>query len=400
MISLPVRVGVGTVAVAATLVLALATFVVGPVRVSAEREAGAAAAREARLAAQIIQLGGAAPSGAQLVTAPRPRTGLLIGVASLGDGRFMQVDARSVGPVIAALNNGLRAVVGTGILAAVGWLLWTGTLQRRRIRLATATVRRLIRGDLTQQESPDRRGVMVCLNDEIEDLRVRLAQATCAQATVVGIVAHDLRSPLAAVSLATERIERAGSTAEIAAACSLIRHECDRLAEITDDLLVLSSEAANAIQSGGRRVPVGSLLLDVAERLRIAGGPHVSVTIAAAAAEGVTADDRLVRSLMNLAENAVRYTPEGGEVHLIAKPGAGGGIDLIVEDDGPGIDETFCSEPEAFAQGAGCAGRSGLGLVSAHRAARSCGARLLLARRSEGGTRAVVHVPRDLIEDC
>jgi two-component system, NtrC family, sensor kinase len=96
--------------------------------------------------------------------------------------------------------------------------------------------------------------------------------------------------------------------------------------------------------------------------------------------------------LTNLAVNAVRATPSGGRVTLVAATGDEGSVILTVDDDGPGIapdDVLRLLSPFATGEAAG----TGLGLAIVTELVALHGGDLALERRPEGGTRARVTLP-------
>jgi two-component system sensor histidine kinase BaeS len=102
--------------------------------------------------------------------------------------------------------------------------------------------------------------------------------------------------------------------------------------------------------------------------------------------------DRLLQALSNLVENALRVTPAGGTVRILAQPAR-----LAVEDDGPGL--SIAELPHAFERFylySRYAGRrpvgTGLGLAIVDGLARAMGGRVDVRSGSEG-TRFSIHLP-------
>jgi len=158
----------------------------------------------------------------------------------------------------------------------------------------------------------------------------------------VANVSHELMTPLAAIKAMAETIllrHRDDPSVGPRFAESIVQ-EADRMALLADDLLNLA-----AIESGQRALRPGivnlrALVDDVLDRLR-AGAEKKSVSLIAEVAEDSTvhADpDALTQILLNLVDNAVKYSHEGGEVVISAERGEDGVV-IRVADNGIGIPE-------------------------------------------------------------
>jgi signal transduction histidine kinase len=107
--------------------------------------------------------------------------------------------------------------------------------------------------------------------------------------------------------------------------------------------------------------------------------------------------DELHRLVINLLENALRHTPPGTEVQLSTRRTSDGLIELVVEDNGPGVPADLAATLfERFVRGAGDRGGSfGLGLAIVKAVANSHGGSVTLEPRADGhsGARFVVRLP-------
>jgi two-component system phosphate regulon sensor histidine kinase PhoR len=138
---------------------------------------------------------------------------------------------------------------------------------------------------------------------------------------------------------------------------------------------------------------VAASLAGAAERKRVAlqradqGAPTV-----------VSDADRLRQILENLVENAVKYTPAGGRIEITTRPAAGGGAEVVVSDDGPGIPaehlprifERFYRVDKARSRELG---GTGLGLSIVKHLAEGMGATVSVESQPGRGTRFTVTVP-------
>ena len=153
---------------------------------------------------------------------------------------------------------------------------------------------------------------------------------------------HELRTPLTALKSVGEVGVREGrDPAHYRDVIGSMLEEVDRLARLVDALLVLTRADTGRAVSGRESVDLGDLARDVAECLRALADDRkqdLTVETEEGAAVTVKGDRAALRSVvMNLIDNAVKYTPEGGHIHVAVRPGPDGTAFLEVSDDGPGI---------------------------------------------------------------
>lgn len=301
------RIAIATVAIVATLVVAVDTFVIGPAVDESAHAAATAAATEATLVAQLVRRGGA-PAGDAVVSTGRTRSEAAVGSAPIGDGRFVQVPLREQGALVEALWRGLLLVIGTGALAGAGWALWIGVVRARGLGSVCRALREMGGAD-SAAGIPAETVSIEHLARVVDRLRATLAQQVLSQAELVGIMAHDLRSPLTGICLAGDWLERSQNSSERARARGQIQRECDRLAVIADDVLQLCRDAHSNTTQTQHGVAADQLLLDVVDRLRSAGSASKQVHVTSALSTAVRVDSSIARAVANLAENAARHAP-------------------------------------------------------------------------------------------
>jgi two-component system sensor histidine kinase TctE len=179
------------------------------------------------------------------------------------------------------------------------------------------------------------------LASRINELLARLGSAIRAQKRFVTDAAHQLRTPLAAVTLQVERAERAPDMATQREALRALHRSVERAGRMARQLLSLARTDPEAIHTvelksvdlvtlarrvGEEWVPQ-ALKRDIDFGLIVPGGPVI-----------ITGDERLLgEALSNLIDNSLRYTGAHGRVSVIVE------MDpqptLSVQDDGPGIPE-------------------------------------------------------------
>lgn len=224
---------------------------------------------------------------------------------------------------------------------------------------------------------------------ELNLLFARVRQAFDAQKSFVADAAHELRSPLAALKLQVQGLQRASDDGTRGLAVARLHAGIDRATRLVEQLLVLARHQASA--AGGQRpqpVALSELVKQaVADIAGVAQSRRIDIGVSRAD-EGVflghpDAARILVR---NLLDNAVKYTPEGGTVDVEVQRSSDAWL-LEVQDSGPGIDEVDRERVlDRFYRVAGSqATGSGLGLAIVKSIADLHGAALTLERSARLG---------------
>ncbi len=221
----------------------------------------------------------------------------------------------------------------------------------------------------------------------------------------VANVSHELRTPIGAVVLLGETILAAEDTAVTTRLAERIVKEAERLERIVDDLLdlsVIEAEEAPAREP----VPVGEIVSEAVEHVRavaeVAGTP---IEVVGAPPDLALEGDRrqLVGALVNLLENAVKYSERGSRVEVRAARGDGCAT-IAVSDRGIGIPsrhlerifERFYRVDRARSRDSG---GTGLGLSIVRHVARAHGGDVSVeSREGEGSTFCLVLPAYDLDE--
>ena len=292
----------------------------------------------------------------------------------------------------------LRAVLPVALLAPVLMLIvwWVvgralGPIERARRQVAARRP-----DDLSPLPTADLPAELRPLVDEMNGLFSRLAAAWAALADFTADAAHELRSPLAALRLQVQGLQRADSPAARQLATQRLLAGIDRATRLVEQLLALARQEGAARDAP--RTPVDLVALAHAaaddarpEALRRA----VALALDAPAPAMVQGQpEALAVLLRNLLDNALRHTPEGGQVRVQVVPAAqGAGPVLAVDDSGPGIAPEDRDRVLArFYRVPGTPGHgSGLGLAIVAAVAERHGARLHIdASAALGGARIAV----------
>lgn len=289
--------------------------------------------------------------------------------------------------------------LGAAVVALLLGILLARTLTRPLHELTAAT-QAVAAGDLGRQVQVRSRDELGTLAASFNRMSADLSRARDARRQMTADIAHELRTPLSVILGHAEALED-GVLPAAPETFHLIHDEAQRLNRLVDDLRTLSLAEAGELALVRRAAAPGELL----ERAAAAFGPRArqkDVALETEIAPGlpaVSADpDRLAQVLGNLLDNALRYTPEGGRITLVAAP-APGGVRLTVRDTGPGVaPEDLPHVFDRFYRGDKARGHaeggSGLGLAIAKSLVEAHGGRITASGERGRGTEFVIDLPR------
>ncbi len=247
----------------------------------------------------------------------------------------------------------------------------------------------------------DELGTLALSFNELLD---RLEKSFEQQRRFVADASHELRTPVAILQGETEvTLSRpARSAEEYRETLSILRDESQRLAHIIEDLFTLTRADAGQYPLQIRELYLDELTADVLRRTRslaISNGISLSSTIQPELP--VQADEDLLRRmLLNLLDNAIKYTPAGGKVLVECCREANDYV-LRVIDTGAGIPaelqsrifERFFRADKARSRSEGDTGGAGLGLSIARWIAEAHHGRLELTRSDASGSTFTAYLP-------
>lgn len=157
----------------------------------------------------------------------------------------------------------------------------------------------------------------------------------------VANVSHELRTPLTVLSGFLETVrELKLDPSKRTEYFTLMSDQSRRMQRIVEDLLTLSA-LETAPRPSDERVSIGALLAKIkADADALSGGRHRITLATQGDFDLLGVESELASAFGNLVSNAIRYTPEGGEVRLIWSASAGG-AEFAVEDTGIGIEKEY-----------------------------------------------------------
>ncbi len=202
---------------------------------------------------------------------------------------------------------------------------------------------------------------------------------------------HELRTPLTVVRSSVEHLRRNADAPlrEQAEALDDIDAEVTHLTGLVDDLLLLARSDSGALSMTPMPTDLGDVAAQATSGLSKAAETRGVRLVVDPAPAIVRGDAARIRQLVTiLVDNAIRFSPSGGEVRVLVRA-ASGQAELEVEDDGPGMREA--DMPHVFdrfwrAPGAPSGG-TGLGLAIARSIVEAHGGRIMVSNGSGGGAR-------------
>lgn len=324
-------------------------------------------------------------------------------------GRDVKVRLQMVHLLTGAL---LWAAIGAVLLGVLGALAVRSLLRRALARVSN-TAAAISAGDLSRRISVGRRGDEIDqMAETINDMLDRIARLMDGVREVSNAIAHDLRTPIARARARLEDAARpapGGAPADpvvLQAAIERAVGDLDGVTSVFQALLRISEIEAGARRSAFAPVALSGLLEDLVELYAAAAEERGQTLIAdvppaTEAAMTLWGDRHLIQqAVANLLDNALKFSPEGGQVRVSVEIGAQE-IAVVVTDQGPGIPTTERARAiQRFYRGEGSRSTpgSGLGLTLVQAVAALHGGGLRLEGAEPGlhtvGLRAVLALSR------
>ena len=229
------------------------------------------------------------------------------------------------------------------------------------------------------------------LHDSFERLRRFTADAS-----------HELRTPLTAMrSVGEVALQGRPDADRCREVIGSMLEEVQRLTHLVDSLLVLTRADSSAIRAEREVVELSSFAGNVADSLRVlAEEKRQALEVEAGSRVEAACDPALLRlGLMNLLDNAIKYTPPGGAIQVRARANGSGESHIEVQDTGPGIAPAHRERIfERFYRGEAGGNRNspgaGLGLAIARWAVAANGGRIELESEEAKGSLFRIVLPR------
>ncbi|NLL51575.1 MAG: cell wall metabolism sensor histidine kinase WalK [Peptococcaceae bacterium] len=216
-------------------------------------------------------------------------------------------------------NRLLATAIGSGILALLISLLLARIITVP-IRNLTQAAKRMAAGDYGHQVRVKNHDELGILADSFNEMSEKVKQEDIIRRQFIANASHELKSPVAALKVLVESllIKYPESKEEAQEFLRDIDGQLDRMSRLVNDLLLLSKIERNKASFKLETVHISQLLAEVKESLRpLAAYKNIEIIIEAQEQLTWPADrDMLYRSVYNLADNAIKYSPENKEVRI------------------------------------------------------------------------------------
>jgi signal transduction histidine kinase len=303
---------------------------------------------------------------------------------------------RTLRTLVIALAIGSSATVG--LASAIG--IWTSRRLMRPLQRITDATTQIASGDLGTRVAPEHDRDLEPLVNSFNGMADAVQARIQREERFASDVSHELRSPITALSAAAEVLD--GRREEVPErtrkAIDVVTTQVRRFDRMVLDLLELSRIDAGAADTHVESAELVGLCRRIARRF---GLNELPVDVAPAAPVTVSTDRvRFERILGNLLDNATNHA--GGPTRIAIEAAPGPFVDIVVEDAGPGVDESERTRIfERFARGGVSLHRvgTGLGLALVAEHVHALGGEVWVEDRPAGGSRFVVRLPRGFTDD-
>ncbi len=303
------------------------------------------------------------------------------------DQQFRQASVRALG-VAALVAIAFASIAGLGYANRLV----------RPIETITVTAQALRRGEREARTGFDGDDEISVLGRTLDEMADAIEADRELERRLTADVAHELRTPLQAIQATVEAMQDGVLPAD-AERLGTVRNETVRLGRLADAILELTRMERGSLPFDLRRIDLATpvrTVVDAHEALFEAAGLTLSVNLASGLM--VKGDsDRLQQAVGNLLSNAARYTAAGGRVDVVVYAK---GTDAVVKVSDSGIGVAESDLPHLFSRfwraddaRATSTGGLGIGLAVTKEIVERHQGRIIVERRSEGGSRFSIAVP-------
>ena len=314
---------------------------------------------------------------------------------------MVEIDSEQAALLTSIQNNAVRTSVITVLVSLVLYIVF-GMIIIRKNESLLQSIRRVQEGDYEHRVEVKGKDEFAVLANEFNALTDRLQQTEQIRRQFVSDASHELRTPLAAMRLLSDSILQNDMDQDtVREFVQDISGEADRLTRMTSKLLNLTAlDSRQFTPTETEPVNLGECCKK-AVRMLSPYAKEMGAEIEQSSEDNccvMAREDDIFQLVLNLAENGVKYSQQGGQVRLIAYSQGSTAV-LIVEDNGVGIPEDelelifqrFYRVDKARSREAG---GTGLGLAIVRETAETFGGTVTAANRPQGGARFTVQFPR------
>ena len=298
----------------------------------------------------------------------------------------------------------LSTLMALAVSACVGW--WLSRRITRPVQQLTTAAAGVAEGRFDQAVPVHSRDELGRLGQTFNDMTARLQAARQMQVDLVADISHELRTPLTSIKGMIETL-RAGAVNDLEVRdrfLETVEAETDRLIRLVNDLLVLSRADSAALNLSRKPTDLGRLAQAAADRLAEQAQAcelTLQVKIDPETPPAWADADRIEQVLLNLLDNAIKYSRPGGSITLrvSATPDRHALVQVIDEGVGipaaelPRLGQRFYRADKARSRPQGAQGGHGLGLAIAQSLIHAHGSELWLESEEGAGTTASFTLP-------
>ena len=263
----------------------------------------------------------------------------------------------------------------------------------------TAATHAVSQGNLALQVPVRSRDEMGKLAESFNRMSAELARSLNARRQMTADIAHELRTPLSLILGHAEGVHD-GVLPPSIENFEIIREEAARLEHLVDDLRTLSLADAGELRIEPQNISPFKLAQDVITRYQyLANQRNITLTLDAAPSLPELSLDpvRITQVFSNILDNALRHTPEGGQIKIAIRL-VNDGVQFSVQDSGPGVSESelprlFDRFYRADSSRTRAAGGSGLGLAIVKSIIEAHGGKIWAESEPDQGLRVSILLP-------
>ena len=288
------------------------------------------------------------------------------------------------------IRFGLIALFSLSAMAAIGYLAANRIF--RPIQGLTEFASELEGDALSRRiQVGEVRNELDQLATEFNTMLDRLEEAFKSQREFVDVAGHELRTPLTIIRGHFDLMK--SDPSETANAMPVIQEELDRMARLVSDLQTLTKSSAPEFLRPDTQ-EIETFANDLKSKLKTL--TKRKIQLVSSAGKWRFDDQRLSQAVLQLVENAAKYTPTRSNINISIGV-IGSNLEISVDDSGPGIDDDLKSQVwEPFIRGKGNQNveGSGLGLSLVRAIAMAHGGEAVVSDSSLGGARFTLRIPR------
>lgn len=256
---------------------------------------------------------------------------------------LLTVNAREIRRVVRSERLALALVFLVTLILSIlvsRYLARTIARPLRRLAMAAHRVRLGRSREVDVPRLPGRRDEIGLLARALHDMTHSLRGRIDATEAFAADVTHELKNPLASLRSAVDSLERSKDPATQKQLLDIVRHDVNRLDRLVVEIAETSRVDAELSRARFEPVDIGALIANMVPAWREQSDEHVRIDFAPPREPIVAAGDesRLARMIGNLVDNAMSFSPSGGNVRIRAIREEREVV-VTVEDEGPGVPE-------------------------------------------------------------